>query len=121
MPTQVSTYVAFQLWWARTFRIVTRVVFVVWIVIGVLGMLMSIIKPLGMIPFGLAAIAGFLGLRATRRPFQEWGIVTALGFKVPAVGSSPDTSTPSSSSVDISGEADAQPRPNKSLERTRDR
>ena len=84
-----------------------RVVFVIWIVGGVVGALMSIIKPLGMIPAGLIALAGLIGLRVTRRPFHEWGIVTALGFKLPAEESSPD-------------EVERSPRPNKSLERTRE-
>jgi hypothetical protein len=117
MSSQLSTSVAFQSWWGRTFRIAMRVVFVIWIVIGVLGVLMSIIKPLGMIPFGLVAIVGVLGLRATRRPFHGWGIVAALGFRVPAEESKSTTST---SSVDASAEAEAPPRPNKSLERTRE-
>jgi hypothetical protein len=109
-----------QWWWGRIFRIALRAVFVIWIVIGVLGVLMSIIKPLGMIPFGLLAIAGGLGLRATRQPFQEWRIASALGFRVPAKGSSPRASKTSTSSADTSMEADSPSRPNKSFERTRE-
>ena len=111
---------AFQWWWGRAFRIAMRVVFVIWIIGGVLGVLMSIIKPLGMIPAGLIAIAGVVGLRATRRPFHEWRIVAVLGFKLPAEGSSPDKSTTSTSTVTTSAEAGGPPRPNKLLERTRE-
>jgi hypothetical protein len=120
MSSQRSTFANAQLWWGRTFRIALRVVFVIWIVIGVLGVLMSIIKPLGMIPFGLLAIAGGLGLRATRPPFHDWRIVSALGFSVPAEASSPDRLTTSTSPADTSEKADGPPRPNKSLERTRE-
>jgi hypothetical protein len=120
MSSQPPTFANVQSWWGRTFRIGLRVVFVIWIVIGVLGVLMSIIKPLGMIPFGLLAIVGGLGLRATRPPFHEWQIVSALGFDVPAKGSLPDKSTTSTSSADTSSAAGGPPRPNKSLERTRE-
>jgi hypothetical protein len=121
VSSQLSTFEAFQLWWARAFRIALRVIFVIWIVLGVLGVLMSIINPLGIIPFGLVAIAGVLGLRATRPPVHEWRIVLAFGLKAPAERSSPDKSTTSISSADTSSKAGVPPRPNKSLERTRER
>jgi hypothetical protein len=121
MPSQLSTFGTFQLWWARAFRVALRVIFVIWIVLGVLAALMSVINPLGMIPFGLVAIAGVLGLRATRPPVHEWRVLAAFGFKLTAEGSSPDESTTSTSSPDPTAKGDVQPRPNKSLERTRDK
>jgi uncharacterized sodium:solute symporter family permease YidK len=119
MPSQRSTLSAFQLWWGRTFRIVLRVVFVVWIVLGGLGAVMSIIDPIGIIVGGLVVVAGVVGLRATRRPFHEWGIATFIAGVHAEATSSNAAITPKSAEA-IASEADVSARPNKSLERTRE-
>jgi hypothetical protein len=119
MSSQLPTIVAFQSLWARVFRVGMRIVFALWIVVGALGALMSIIKPLGILVSGLFAVAGAIGLYATRRPVQEWGILSAFGFKFPVDTSSTVGSATQTSSVHASAEADAPSRPNNSLERTR--
>jgi hypothetical protein len=116
MSTQPSSRVAFQQWWGRTFRVALRVVFVIWIVIGVLGALMSIIDPLGMILFGLVAIAGAFGLRATRRPFHEWGIAALVSRPQSEKSSAETLRSPDGTLTEVND----PPRPNKSLERTRE-
>jgi|KBSMisStandDraft_5_1062788.scaffolds.fasta_scaffold38133_1 uncharacterized sodium:solute symporter family permease YidK len=119
MPSQRSTRAAFQLWWGRTFRIVLRVVFVVWIVLGGLGAVMSIIDPIGIIVGGLVVVAGVVGLRATRRPFHEWGIASLIPG-VQDQASAIDAPPTLKSTEAIASESDVTSRPNKSLERTRE-
>ena len=119
MPSHRSTREAFQLWWGRTFRVVLRVIFVIWIVLGGLGAVMSIIDPIGIIVGGLVAVAGVVGLRATRRPFHEWAIATLVSGAHHKAAAA-DASTSLKSSEAIAGESDVTTRPNKSLERTRE-
>jgi hypothetical protein len=115
-PSQLS----FQLWWGRAFRLFLRFVFAVWIVAGSLGALMSILlDPIGVLLGGIFAVVGFFGWRATRRPFHEWRLVNSWlkGAAVPNI-SGPPASPPTQNSG--SSEVSTPPRPNKSLERTRE-
>ena len=67
---------------------------------------MSVGDPVGMLIFGVGCVVGILGWRLTRRPVEEWGAVAAnLKRRIEAR---------------ING-APASPRPNNSLERSRER
>jgi hypothetical protein len=114
---QRSSQSQFQLLWGRAFRVALRFVFGAWIVLGAIGAVMSIFEPIGVLVGGFLAALGFLGWRATRRPFHEWGIVASLFPGNRAV----DTVDPPVGPASRSGGSAADntpPRPNKSLERT---
>ena len=120
MTRQRSSQLQFQLWWGRAFRVALRFVFAVWVVLGSIGAVMSILKPIGVLVGGLLAAVGVLGWRATRRPFHEWGIVTSLFPEYKLADISGPSAGPTSQ--DTGSATDNTPsRPNKSLERAREK
>jgi hypothetical protein len=80
---------------------------------------MSIFKPIGVLVGAFLVAIGVLGWRATRRPFQEWGIVVSW-LKEHKVEDTADSSADSASQNVGSAADNTPPRPNKSLERTRE-
>jgi hypothetical protein len=106
----------------RILRIGFRGVFSLWVIIGVLGGAMSalVLDFVGTVIFLLFACVGVAGLLGTRKPMSEWRITKALALP-PGYKGRNAAATAKPTSVDAERGADQElPRPNNSLERTRE-